>query len=235
MKTSSQQALLSVRRPSRAFAAGVVLSVAAAALGWIPSASAQLLPNPNITKVLAYHVYAASFVCGTVSGVSKSQVNEGLGAPAPLPTPPSVPTSRSYQLGGYSTALEIFNPAQRTASNVTVFVTTDGVPGSQRVNSFGIDAFQGARIGCAEIIAAIGPFVSTAGLKSGTVYLRRTNDDLQVTATYSQSTIAGFREFRGGLGERAGGGAGGLGLGSSIDVEVVKPVRVQGAQILTTN
>ncbi len=199
-------------------------------------AQAQLLPlRPSF-------VYAAQFVCGYVQGATPPQANSpGATVPAPLPD--------DFQPGSYATALNLFNPSFRSVANIRMFASVaDG--GTTPVGPpITLAAFRTEKITCQDIVRDVARLIpgnlANGEVVEGFLYTTRPADDLEMQAVYTYSTKDGFKEFLGVddagfvvpvAGREAEtefplisiGGAGGLGLGGSIDVEKITPRKVSG-------
>jgi len=203
----------------------------------------RTINSPQIIQLTNY-VYPAKFVCGFVPGITRPQFNDATGASSQVPFAPPVPSGapedyRDFQPGGYSSALNIFNPNSRSIDNVQVFVSVENSGTTEKLATLNIGPFQTEKLGCKQIEAIIGGNPNGEILE-GFVYVKRFADDVEVQIVHSFTTLAAFKELRAGfinfnpgsggndIGEAgAGAGAGGLGLGGSIDIEKVHPRKSQ--------
>ena len=195
------------------------------ALAVAPISSAQLSPKPVI-RPFPNAVYTAKFVCGFQQGISRPQVNSGLGAAPPLPTRVQ-PNYPDFQPGNYSSALNVFNPTRNRLRGIRVFAITEDLQNPQQVDIVNLAPLRSAQIGCSDIASTIGSFYSSGladgELVEGFLYISRIVDDLQVQAVYGYSSVTAFQQFQGDAPGGAGGGAGGAGLGASVDIETIHP------------
>lgn len=202
---------------------------------WSTAKAQQINPIP-----ITSNLYLAKFVCGFQDGQTPPQLNRGLGGGIPLPNQ-SAPVFRGFQPGSYSTTLNLFNTSSGTA-RFSVFASIDGVATTPNVATVSLGTFRSRQIGCDEIAGRVAPLIPggliNGDLVEGFLYIQRTRKDLDAQVVYSYSSIDAFHEFRGDDGLVAGtgaAGAGGLGLGASIDVERITPLETASPFILVPN
>lgn len=202
---------------------------------WTPADAQRISPSAITTNL-----YIAKFFCGFRAGQTPPQINKGLGGGTPLPNQLS-PAFRGFQPGSYSTTLNIFNTGSATAS-FSVFASIDGVATTPNVATVNLGTFRTRQLGCGEIASGLAPSVAggliNGDLVEGFLYIQRTKQDLDVQAVYSYTSIDAFHEFRGDdglVGGTGAAGAGGLGLGASVDVERIAPLKSNEGFILVAN
>jgi hypothetical protein len=123
-----------------------------------------------------------------------------------------------------------------------VFASIDGVLTTPNVATVRLGTFRSRQIGCDDIAGKVAPLIPggliTGDLVEGFLYVQRTRKDLEAQVVYSYSSIDAFHEFRGDdgfVGGTGAAGAGGLGLGASLDVERITPVETASPFILVPN
>ena len=200
-----------------------------------PVYAQQINPIP-----ITSNLYLAKFVCGFQAGQTPPQINKGLGGGIPLPNQ-FLPTYRGFQPGSYSTTLNVFNTSQSIA-RFSVFASIEGVATTPNVATVSLGRFRTRQIGCEEIVNKVAPMIPggllSGGLVEGFLYIQRTRQDLDAQAVYSYSSIDAFHEFRGDdglIGGTGAAGAGGLGLGASVDVERITPVVTDNIFVFAPN
>lgn len=165
-------------------------------------------------------VYAAKFVCGP-----QTTPATGIGQTV---------SYAAVQPGNYATALNIL-PFIDGRLGIDVHASMDGNPLNPLVRRFPLTrALNTYTVTCEDILNGFGVSVSNEAYE-GFLYIERSKPDLEVQAVY---TYASRDEFTDWLGVDSNGnvvqnpevnlisigGAGGLGLGASIDVERVEPI-----------
>ena len=197
---------------------------ASLAIPWATVNAQRISPTPIKTNL-----YIAKFVCGFQAGQTAAQINKGLGGGTPLPNQIS-PAFSGFQPGSYSTTLNIFNASSATAT-FTVFASIDGVVTTPKVSTVSLGTFRTRQIGCEDIAKSVAPFIPgglfNGNLVEGFMYIQRSKQDLDAQVVYSYSSKDAFHEFRGDdglIGGTGAAGAGGLGLGASVDVERITPL-----------
>ena len=186
-------------------------------------------PYVLFPKVADSFVYGAKFVCGP-QAIAATRIGQ-------------ITQYSALQPGNYATALNIFTLSDNQPS-IEVYASMDGNSTNSLVAQLPISrVFETHTITCNGILNALGVNVSTVAYE-GFLYITRSQTDLDIQAVYTFESRDAFNEFRGV--DEAGnvvinpeievisiGGAGGLGLGASIDVERIVPINRKG--LLTSN
>jgi len=194
-----------------------------------PPISSKFEYIPNIITPLSDvavnpFVYVAKFVCGpqTLAATRIGQITE----------------YSALEPGNYATALNIL-PLNDVHPQIEVYASMVDSPINPVVAQFPAPiSFRTLTLTCTDIIDSFGLAVSDEAYE-GFLYIKRRKPDLEVQAVY---TYASRDEFTDWLGvDQQGnvvpnpeinlisiGGAGGLGLGASIDVERIEPIDRSG-------
>ena len=213
--------------PSKRLLVGVSLVLSALVLTTIP-AQAQ--------SIDFFRLYPVKFVCGYEQGDIPIASNDKPGKYEEL------------KPGNYATVINILNA---TISEKTVYIYVARANDTLRfMTAISIPALQTRKIGCPHIARTIGE--SSGRAFEGMVELFATNDHFEVWSVLTYATLEAFERHRvygfndkdqtispirsegsgpaslpgpvlAGSTDVAGSGAGGMGLGGSIDVEEVPP------------
>lgn len=164
-----------------------------------PTATAAPSPGPV--------VYAGKFVCG----------GHLLLGPIPVPgTLRALPggTYSGFEPGNYATAINVLNVDVVRQDRIQVLASVDGALGPVLVATFDLEPFETRKLDCVDIVSAVnGGTVPPGGpLYEGFVHIVRNLDVLAVQGVYTHSHERRFESAN---------GAGGLGRGTSIDVEPI--------------
>ena len=186
------------------------------------------LPNPGLTVTLQpFFIYSAKFICGN------QQSGTVIGQSIDLP---------NREPGSYATGLNILNLDQ-TAPDIQVRAVLNDTNTSVLIRSIQVqNKFMSTSVYCEEIndkleAASLLPPPNNDDVLEGRLIIERYQRDLDVKATY---TYAASDRFSTSIGVSNGiaipepeytgsfisaiGGAGGLGLGASIDVESIQAI-----------
>ena len=182
--------------------------------------SLVLRPYVPVTQVIDPYVYIAKFVCGP-QAIPATRIGQ-------------ITNYSALQPGNYATALNILTLIDNQPS-ISVYASMDDHNGNPLVVQLPISrVFETHTVTCDEILSALGVNVGPEAYE-GFLYISRRQSDLDVQVVYTFASRDSFNEFRGvdnngnvvvnpEVGIISIGGAGGLGLGASIDVERVKPI-----------
>ena len=211
-------------RESLILLAGLILLVAGfkvhAATPLLKVNAVVLKPFVPTTLVIDPFVYIAKFVCGP-QAIPATRIGQ-------------ITNYSALQPGNYATALNVLTLRDNQPS-INVYASMDGHTGNPLVVQLPISrVFETHTVTCDEILSALGVNVGTEAYE-GFLYISRRQSDLDVQAVYTFASRDSFQEFRGvdyngnvvinpEVGITSIGGAGGLGLGASIDVERIKPI-----------
>lgn len=169
-------------------------------------------------------VYAAKFVCGP-----QTTPATGIGQTV---------SYAALQPGNYATALNVL-PFVEDRLGIEVHASMDGNPLNPLVRRFPFTrALNTYTVTCEDILDGFGVSVSNEAYE-GFLYIERSKPDLEVQAVYTYASRDQFSDWlgvdtNGNVVENPEvnlisiGGAGGLGLGASIDVERVEPIDRSG-------
>ena len=209
-----------LRRALLGTAVVLAASAATAANHTIVLKSPQKTLYPVIDLKARPFVYAAKFVCGPQT-VAATRIGQIVNYSAVEP-------------GNYATALNLLS-LTAAAAPIDVRASMDGVAFNPIVAQLPkSELFQTHTVTCDEILKGFGVSVSDEAYE-GFLLIERWKPDLEVQSVYTYASREKFAAWRGvdeqlnvienpEVGVVSIGGAGGLGLGASIDVERIQPI-----------
>ncbi len=181
------------------------------------------LPSVTVKPVL----YAAKFVCGP-----QLRAATGIGQTLRF---------AAVEPGHYATALNIL-PLINGSPSIDIYAAMEDSVVNPLVAHFSISgAYRMYTVTCEEILASFGVSVVDEAYE-GFLYVERRQPDLEMQAVYTYASRDEFTDWLGvdqkgnvvanpEIGLKSIGGAGGLGLGASIDVERIEPIDRSGLHV----